>query len=66
MTCLANPYEIYKNENLALKGIALNLAFTGPITYTKETGVRTAQTSVIFRFLENIRGKCEMVPPHGN
>ena len=65
MTFLANPWKLYKNGSFTMKRLVLRLAFHGPVTYTRETGVRTAQPSVIFGLFEKITSKCEMVPPHG-
>jgi len=61
MAFLANPCKLYKNGSFAMKRLVLRLAFQGPVTYTKETGVRTAQPSVIFGFFGKITSKCEMV-----
>ena len=62
---LSNPWNLYKNGTYQMKRMVLKLAFKGPITYTRETGVRTAQLTVIFRFIEELSQKIEMVPPHG-
>lgn len=61
---LANPWNIWVNSNLTLKKTVLRMVFKAPLAYDKESGFRTPQPSVIFRFLENITSKCKMVPPH--
>ncbi|MBN7787453.1 recombinase zinc beta ribbon domain-containing protein [Ponticoccus gilvus] len=65
MGFLSSPWKIYESGSFALKRMALKLAFKGPITYDRETGVRTTQPADIFRFLDGITENCEMVPPHG-
>jgi hypothetical protein len=66
MAFFANPWNIWKKGNLALKKTVLRTAFKAPLAYSKETGFRTPQTSVIFRFLDDIRDKCKMVPHTGS
>ncbi len=43
----------------------LKTAFQAPLAYSKKNGFRTPQPSVIFRFLDNLVEKCEMVHPRG-
>jgi hypothetical protein len=63
MRFLANPWNIWTNGNLTLKKIVLRMAFKAPLSYSRESGFRTPQTSVIFRFLDEISLKSKMVPP---
>ena len=65
MTFLSNPWFIWKNGDLALKKTVLRLVFDKPLAYSKERGFRTPQTSVIFRFLDDLARKCKMVPRRG-
>ena len=60
---LSNPWNIYVNGNLALKKTVLRTVFRAPLAYDRGNGFRTPQTSVIFRFLDQISKKCEMVRP---
>ena len=59
---LTNPWKIWEKGGLALKKTVLRTAFKAPLAYSKENGFRTPQTSVIFRFLGDLKEKCEMVP----
>ena len=63
MAFLANPWIIWKNGDLTLKKTVLRLVFKAPLAYSRENGFRTPQTSVIFRFLDDLKEKCKMVPP---
>lgn len=65
MAFLANPWIIWKNGDLTLKKTVLRLVFDKPLAYSKKTGFRTPQTSVIFRFLDDLTEKCKMVPGGG-
>jgi len=51
---LSNPWNIWSNGDLALKKTVLRLVFKAPLTYDRQTGLRTPQTPVIFRFLDEI------------
>ncbi|MGH1399498.1 MAG: recombinase family protein [Alphaproteobacteria bacterium] len=62
---LSNPWDIYKNGTLTMKKTILKLAFTAPLSFDRNTGFRTPQTSVIFEFLETLTAKCEMVRLEG-
>ncbi len=62
---LSSPWNIYESGNLALKKTVLRTAFAAPLAYDRKQGFRTPQTTVIFRFLEKITAKCEMVHPTG-
>ena len=65
MTFLSNPWNIWKNGELPLRKTVLRLAFKEHLVFDCETGFRTPQVSVIFRFLDDISLKSKMVPPHG-
>jgi len=65
MVFLANPWIIWKNGDLTLKKTVLRLVFKAPLAYSRESGFRTPQTSVIFRFLDDLKEKCKMVPRRG-
>ncbi|WP_208354670.1 recombinase zinc beta ribbon domain-containing protein, partial [Pseudaestuariivita rosea] len=58
---LTSPWKIWEKGGLALKKTVLRTAFKAPLAYSKENGFRTPQTSVIFRFLRELKEKCEMV-----
>ena len=60
---LSNPWNIWSNGDLTLKKTVLRLVFKAPLTYDRQTGLRTPQTSVIFRFLDEISLKSKMVHP---
>jgi hypothetical protein len=62
---LSSPWKIYENGSLATKKTIQQMAFTAPLAFDRKTGFRTPQTSVIFRFLDDVGDKCKMVPPHG-
>ena len=61
MTFLSNPWNIWKNGELALRKTVLRLAFKEHLVYDRETGFRTPQVSVIFRFLDDLSLKNKMV-----
>lgn len=65
MTFLSNPWNIWKNGELALRKTVLRLAFKEHLVYDRENGFRTPQVSVIFRFLDDISLKSKMVHPKG-
>lgn len=45
---LSRLCKTYENGSFALKRMALKLAFNGPITYDRQTGVRNTQPADIF------------------
>lgn len=48
---LANPYEIWKKGDFAMKRIVLRLIFAQPLEYSRKEGVRTAETTFPFKVL---------------
>ena len=60
---LSNPWNIWSNGDLTLKKTVLRLVFKAPLTYDRQTGLRTPQTSVIFRFLDDLSLESKMVHP---
>ncbi len=60
-TFLSSPWNIYEKGNLMVKKTVLKTVFVAPLAYDRKEGFRTPQTSIVFRFLENITSKCEMV-----
>lgn len=51
---LSNPCKIWDNGSLAWKRIVLKLAFSDPISYHREKGVRTANFSIVFKVLNGL------------
>lgn len=51
---LANPQKHWENGSLASRKTLLKLAFDAPLTYKRNEGFRTPQTSSIFKALSNI------------
>ncbi len=62
---LTNPCNLWEKGDLTLRKTVLRLALQAPLAYSRENGFRTPQTSVIFRFLRDLKEKCEMVPRRG-
>ncbi len=58
---LSNPWNIYEKGSLLACKTILKASFRAPSAYNRKTGYRTPQTSVIFRFLGDLKEKCEMV-----
>jgi len=65
MTFPSSPWNIWQNGELALRKTVLRLAFKEHLVFDRETGFRTPQVSVIFRFLADISLKSKMVPHTG-
>ncbi len=59
---LSNPWNIYEKGSLLARKTILKASFRAPSAYNRKTGYRTPQTSAIFRFLGDLKEKCEMVP----
>ncbi len=58
---LSNPYKLWEGDNLLGTKAVLRLAFSSPLSYHRESGFRTPQTSSIFKALEGLGlGKYEM------
>ena len=61
---LSNPLKIWTNTDLALKKTVLRLAFSEPLPYCRNEGLRTPNLAFPFKALgEFCSGKCEMVHP---
>ncbi len=66
MRFLSNPCIIWKNADLALKKTVLRLAFSEPVPYCRNQGLRTPNLTFPFKVLgEFCSGKCEMAHPTG-
>lgn len=50
LTFLANPWKIWENGNFKERRNLLKMVFPNRIRYSRNEGVRTAQTTVLFRF----------------
>lgn len=69
---LSNPYKIWDRDELLGKNTVLRFAFSAPLSYHRETGFRTPQTSSIFRALGAVNtgnfkmaGRGGFEPPKG-
>ena len=62
---LANPWKLWESGNISLRRMVLKLAFVQGMPYSRETGVRTPQLSVMFEFLGKFTQKCQMVRSGG-
>ncbi len=66
MTFLVSPWIIDENGGIALRRTVPKVAFAEPLSYTHESGYRTAKTGFLFRGLTGISTQiCEMVEPRG-
>ena len=66
MAFLASPWNIYENGGIALRRTVLKLAFVEPLSYSRESGYRTAKTTFPFKVLADFSTqKCGMVEPRG-
>ncbi|WP_156477411.1 hypothetical protein [Falsihalocynthiibacter arcticus] len=66
MRFLANPHDVWKKGGHFAKRTVLRLAFARPLSFDREKGVRTAETTLPFkalRFLASSESK--MVHPRG-
>jgi site-specific DNA recombinase len=66
MRFLSNPYEIWKNGDIHTKKTVIRLVYAKPMIASRETGVRTGETTSPFKalsFLSSIDSK--MVHPTG-
>ena len=58
---LSSPWSIWKNADLTLKKTVLRLAFSEPVPYCRNQGLRTPNLAFPFKALgEFCTGKCEM------
>lgn len=63
---LGNPWNLYENGSLAFKRTVMRLAFSEPLSYSRENGYRTAEIAFPFKVLQDISThKSEMVEPRG-
>lgn len=63
---LASPCDLWASDRLEDKRAVLKLVFAERLPYLRGEGYRTAETSLPFKALEDIRtGKLEMVEPNG-
>ena len=63
---LANPWKLWASERLEDKRAVLKLVFADRLHYDRETGYRTAKTTLPFKALADFsNNESEMVPPHG-
>ncbi len=61
---LGNPCKLWASDRLEDKRTVLRLAFSDKLPYRRNEGFRTAQTSLPFSLLEDLRGgKSEMARP---
>ncbi len=66
MRFLSNPWSIWKNADLALKKTVLRLAFSEPLPYCRNQGLRTPNLTFPFKVLgEFCSEKCEMAHLRG-
>ena len=63
---LASPWSLWINSDLMLKRTVLRLAFTEPLPYCRNQGLRTPNLALPFKALANIQSpKSEMAHPRG-
>ncbi|NWH08517.1 MAG: recombinase family protein [Alphaproteobacteria bacterium] len=63
---LSNPWNIWRNSDLVMKRMVLRLAFSEPLPYCRNEGLRTPNLSFPFRAIGNFFGdKSEMARPRG-
>ncbi|WP_166417433.1 hypothetical protein [Cochlodiniinecator piscidefendens] len=63
---LGNPSKLWASERFEDKRAVLKLVLAERLPYTRNEGYRTAQTSLLFKALEDFcQGKFEMVPRGG-
>lgn len=66
MRFLSSPWTIWKNADLTLKKTVLRLAFSEPLPYRRNEGLRTPNLAFPFKALgEFCTGKSEMAHPQG-
>lgn len=53
---LSSPWKIWQNGDLAMRRTVLRLAFAERLAYSRESGLRTPETAIPFRYLEAISG----------
>ncbi|MEO1199944.1 MAG: zinc ribbon domain-containing protein [Pseudomonadota bacterium] len=62
LTFLANPWKLWTSGSFQHQRAVLKLAFTAPLPYDRNTGYRTADLSLPFRLLQDLRdGNLRMV-----
>jgi site-specific DNA recombinase len=63
MKFLASPWKIWENGSYELKRTVLRLAFAAPLSVSRETGLRTAETTLPFKALRFLStSESQMVP----
>ena len=66
MALLLNPWKIWALGRFDLRQAVLRLAFSEPLAYDRENGLRTAKTTLPFRYLRDFSAaKCGLVEPRG-
>ncbi len=66
MEFLSSPWKIWEKGSYELKRTVLRLAFAEPLRVSRETGLRTAETTLPFKALRFLStSESQMVPPHG-
>ncbi len=66
MRFLASPWNIWANADLVMKKTVLRLAFSEPLPYCRNEGLRTPNLAFPFKALSDFCGnKCEMARPAG-
>ncbi|MEM6615438.1 MAG: zinc ribbon domain-containing protein [Pseudomonadota bacterium] len=66
MQFLLNPWKIWASERFDLRQAVLRLAFAAPLIYDRETGLRTAKTTLPFKYLAGFGAhKCALVDRRG-
>lgn len=69
MEFLENPYKLWTSERLAEKRVVLKLTFASQISYSRNGGLRTPETTIPFRILNALgdldNAKSGMVPLAG-
>ena len=63
---LSSPWDIWRNCDLTWKKTVLRLAFSEPVAYSRNQGLRTPKIAMPFKALAGISlEKCEMARPKG-
>ncbi|MEM7547586.1 MAG: recombinase family protein [Pseudomonadota bacterium] len=58
---LSSPWNIWEKADSVWRKTVLRLAFSEPVRYCRNQGVRTPKTALLFKVLEEIQcGKCDM------
>ena len=66
MRFLANPYEIWTKGGILIKRSVLRMVFAHALGFSRQTGLRTPETTFPFKALRFLAtSDCKMVPPAG-